>query len=68
VPVAHGKRLPRLDEAARPLGVFFNIHRDFPSAYPRQPKRHCKGIFNGFPPPALTFLNRGRSSPTLAPA
>ena len=26
VSVAHGKRLRRLDEAARPLGVFFNIH------------------------------------------
>jgi hypothetical protein len=24
--VAHGERLRRLDEAARALGVFFNIH------------------------------------------
>ena len=32
VAVAHRQRLRRLDEAARPLGVFFNIHRLFPSA------------------------------------
>jgi hypothetical protein len=31
--VAHGKRLRRLDEAARPLGVFIDIHVVlFPSA------------------------------------
>ncbi len=30
VAVAHRQRLRRLDEAARALGVFFNIHRYFP--------------------------------------
>jgi hypothetical protein len=37
--VADGKRLRRLDEAARPLGVFLNIHRLIPSAYRPHPGR-----------------------------
>jgi hypothetical protein len=32
VAVAHCERLRRLDKTARTLGVFFNIHRIFPSA------------------------------------
>jgi hypothetical protein len=32
VTVSHGERLRRLDETARTLGVFLNIHRLLPSA------------------------------------
>src|SRR6266480_1717609 len=59
VPVAHGKRLRRLDKAARSLGVFFNIHW-FSLGLPKAPLRHDCGIFIGFPLTALTFLNRQR--------
>ena len=65
--VTHGQRLRRLDETARALGVFFNIHRYFPQpAVP--PRKHGSSIFIGFPLAALTFLKRPRSSPALAPA
>jgi hypothetical protein len=37
VPLAHRKRLRRLDEAACALGVFLNIHRYF--AHPAAPAR-----------------------------
>jgi hypothetical protein len=39
VSVAHGQRLRRLDKTARPLGVFLNIHRWFPSACRHHPGR-----------------------------
>src|SRR5579863_5881683 len=67
VALAHGKRLRRLDEPARALGIFFDIHV-IPLSLPEPPLRHGYGIFVGFPRPALTFLNRVRSSPTLTPA
>jgi hypothetical protein len=50
VAIAHGKRLRRLDEAARTFGVFFNIHCClFPSACHHRPVRHDCGIFIGYP-------------------
>jgi hypothetical protein len=60
VSVAHGERLRRLDEAARPLGVFFNIHVSDSLGLPHSPLRHDCGIFIGYPRTALTFLNRPR--------
>ena len=57
VAVTHRQRLRRLDKTARTLGVFFNIHRQFPQPA-AQPRRHCHGIFIGFPQAALTFLNQ----------
>src|SRR5450631_2629811 len=38
VAVTHRQRLRRLDKTARTLGVFFNIHRIFPSACRSAPK------------------------------
>ena len=38
VAVAHGQRLRRLDETARTLGVFLNIHSLLPSACRPHPK------------------------------
>ena len=60
VAIAHGQRLRRLDEAARALGVFFNIHAFASLGLPLRPVRHDYGIFIGFPRTALTFLNRPR--------
>jgi hypothetical protein len=50
VAFAHGERLRRLDEAARTLGVFFNIHSDLPSAChsaPKARKRHLHWVSAG---------------------
>jgi hypothetical protein len=70
VSVAHGQRLRRLDKTARPLGVFFNIHRWFPSACRFAPLKHGYSIFIGFPLIALTFVNRrpAVALPTFGPA
>ena len=51
VAVAHGQRLRRLDEPARTLGVFLNIHRFTSLGLPLPPRRHDYGIFIGFPRP-----------------
>jgi hypothetical protein len=64
VAVAHCKRLRRLDEAARPLGIFFNIHRGFPQPVETTPFGNGYAIFIGFPLIALTFVNR---RPAVAP-
>ena len=60
VAIAHRQRLRRLDKAARPLGVFFNIHRSFPSACRSAPKARKPASSLGFlvPQAALTFLSR----------
>ena len=44
VAVAHRQRLRRLDETARTLGVFFNIHRYLPSACRSAPKARMQHL------------------------
>src|SRR5689334_22730349 len=57
VAVANGQRLRRLDETARTLGVFLNIHRLLPQpAAP--PTNDTEPASSLGPPPALTFVNR----------
>jgi hypothetical protein len=46
--VAHGKRLRRLDKAARPLGVFFNIHCVFSLGLPLPPGARSAKVGTGF--------------------
>src|ERR1700722_7827181 len=58
MPLAHCKRLRRLDEAARPFGIFFNIHQGFPRPAETTPFGNGYAIFIGFPLIALTFVNR----------
>src|ERR1700682_3898251 len=62
VAVTHRQRLRRLDKTARTLGVFFNIHRCFPSACRSAPKartRHLHWVSRGgidIPQPARGFV------------
>src|ERR1700681_683148 len=55
VPFAHRERLRRLDETARALGVFFNIHGSFPQPAAPPGARSAK-VENGLRPIALQML------------
>src|SRR6202020_202287 len=72
VAVAHCERLRRLDKAARPLGVFLNIHRSFPSACHSTPEawiRHLHWVFHRVSArPRRHSSTSPPSSPTLTPA
>jgi hypothetical protein len=58
VAVANGQRLRRLDETARTLGVFLNIHYLLPSACHSHPEGIEAASSLGFREAALTFLNQ----------
>jgi hypothetical protein len=57
VTVSHGHRLRRLDETARTLGVFLNIHRFTSLSLPLSPEGTAAASSLGFRKAALTFLN-----------
>jgi hypothetical protein len=67
VAVAHRERLCRLDKAARPLSVFFNIH-GYSLSLPLRPEGTKVASSMGSQA-ALTFLYRPAvASPTFTPA
>jgi hypothetical protein len=69
VAIAHGKRLRRLDEPARALGVFFNIHV-IPSACRTTPGARSAKVGSGFASDRVPNLELARDliakPPTLS--
>jgi hypothetical protein len=57
--------LRRLDEAARPVGEFLDIHMIFPQPA-ASPRRHESSIFIGSPRPFWRSPDRPWPSPTFS--